>query len=116
MTTHEIRSSLDNNILAPFTRIDSKNMTIATILKSSKLGLLNVMLKVNGGKHTKLKKFKARSATEAVIEPSSEACYVIDGELYANDLAHVKVLPGFLNLMGSTLPMEKKHIDFKDNL
>lgn len=91
-------------------------MAITTTLKSSKLGMLHFLSKISGGKHTKLKKFKAAYATEVVIEPSSHTYYNIDGEIYENDTAYVKLLPGFLNLMGTTVKVDKVHQSFKDTL
>lgn len=102
IVTHECRSSITKDILAPFSRYTDRKMSIVSLAKSSKLGMLFFLTKLAGGRHIKLKSFSAQKATEAIICPTTQSYFNIDGEIFEDDEAHVVSLPGFLNLMGQT--------------
>lgn len=93
-------------------------MSIVTVAKTSKLGLLHFVSKLPNGKHINLKSFEAKHAMEAIICPTTRSYFNIDGEIYDDDEAHVKTLPGFLNLMGKTHPLsdaEKEYLKGLDS-
>ena len=49
--THECRSSIRKDILAPFTRFNDKYMTAATVKSWSKCTQLKLAAKIGEGKH-----------------------------------------------------------------
>lgn len=51
-----------------------------------------------------------------MIVPETDCCYNIDGEIYDNDEAHIKMLPGFLNLMGRLYEVKEQHKVYADKL
>lgn len=57
IVTHECRSSLTKDILAPFARYTDNRMSIVTVSKTSKIGLLYFLTKIADGKHMQTKHF-----------------------------------------------------------
>lgn len=116
IVTHECRSSITKDILAPFARFTDNEMSIVALQNSGKLALLHFLTKIAGGKHIGIKNFIAKRACEAIISPSSKSYFNVDGEIYDDDEAHVVTLPGFLNLMGRVHKLTKAEEDYAHQL
>ena len=114
--THECRSSVRKDILAPFTRFNSKSITFASFKSWSKMTQLSFAGAIAGGKHVNMKWFDAKLCKEAIILPQSHSYFNIDGEIYNNDQAYVKLLPKFINIMGVINPYSKSEETFRQNL
>ncbi|CAI2367115.1 unnamed protein product [Moneuplotes crassus] len=100
IVSHECRSSNDESILAPFARYSDKKLNFISVAANNRFELVKVMTKMIKGKHCNQKAVQTKKAMECIIKPSSDSYFNIDGEIYPNDEAHVKILPKFLNLMG----------------
>lgn len=116
IVTHECRSAIDNTLIAPFIRYNDNRMSIMGVTALNRWRLIQFLIKVSNGKHLNLKTFNAKFATEWVIVPETDCCYNIDGEIYDNDEAHIKMLPGFLNLMGRLYEMKEEHRAYADRM
>lgn len=116
IVSHECRSSITKEILAPFSRYTDRKMAITAMARTSKLGLISFLTKVANGNHINMEKFDAKHAKEAIICPSTDSHYNIDGEIYDNDEAYVKSLPGFLNMMGKVHDLSKQEKKYFDNM
>ena len=82
-------------------------MTIATVKSWSKCTQLKLAAKIGGGKHLGMECFEAKFCQEAIICPESHSYFNIDGEIFKNDQAYLKILPGFINMMGKITPLSK---------
>lgn len=116
MMTHECRSSITKDILAPFTRITDNKMGLLTVSKCSKFGILKLLSKIPNGKHIHLNQVRADYATEVIIQPVSNSYFNIDGEIFNNDEAFIKLLPGHMNFLGHPLPMTQEQAKFSSKM
>lgn len=98
--SHECRSSLSKEIISPFSRFNDRGITVASLRRTGKLGMLRFFLKLPNGQQVSLKDFQSHQTTEVVICPETKSYFNIDGEIYENDTAYVKVVPSYLNLIG----------------
>lgn len=100
IVSHEWRSSNDESILAPFARYSDEKLNFISVAAKNRFEFVKVMTKMIKGRHWNQKAVQTKKAMEWIIKPSSDCYFNIDGEIYPNDEAHVKILPKFLNLMG----------------
>jgi len=62
--------------------------------------LLKFLSKFSNAKHLEFDKFNGMEVSEVQISPDTKSWFNIDGEIYENDQANVKLLPSFLTMIG----------------
>lgn len=100
VVTHEMRSSLSNEVLAPFSRIDDGRMYIMGIEPNGKVQAAKFLNKMMKSNHVDLDYVKIQEATEVKIEPCSQSFFNIDGEIFRNDHITLEHKPALLRLFG----------------
>jgi len=100
VATHEIRSSLSEEVVAPFTRINDGNMYIFGVKDSNKISALKWVAKVSDGGHLIWDKYFSKKVTELKIKNPEGAHFCIDGELFKSSEYNIKLIPRALNLIG----------------
>ncbi len=84
-------------------------MGFISVSAKNRFGFVNWMLHAINGKHCKLKSVDTKKISECIIKPMSDSYFNIDGEIFPNDEAHVKIMPKFIRLMGKLHDMNKYH-------
>ena len=102
ITAHEVRSSMSDEQLAPFSRIDDGRMHIMGVEQHGKISSIKFIAKMSKAKHLGMKNVNVREAKEVKIEPCSRSFFNIDGEIYRNDHLTVRHLKGIVTLFGQT--------------
>lgn len=100
VVTHEIRSSVNGEITAPFARINDGGMHIFGVKKVTRLQALRYVSRAANQTHTTYDKYFYKKVLELRIRNEEGSYIAIDGEPIQCSEYNVKVLPGFLNLMG----------------
>jgi len=98
--THENRDSKTKDINAPFTRINDGCMYLFGMKRASKLEALGYLNRVSEGTHLGYEKFFYKKVTEVSFKNPKGSRFCIDGEPIQCSEYTVKLLPGFINLMG----------------
>lgn len=99
--THENRSSVGSDVNAPFARIDDGYMYLFGVKKCSRFQALNFLSKVSKGTQVEYEKYFHQKATELRFKNPEGSFFCSDGEPYQSSDYTVKLLPGFVNLMGT---------------
>ncbi|CAI2359746.1 unnamed protein product [Moneuplotes crassus] len=101
VTTHECRSSINKKeIFMPPIRINDGTMRLGCLKRCGKVKMLKFLSKFSSAKHLEYKMFEEFEVSELKLSPIVNSYFNIDGEIYPNDEAHVKLLPSYLNLIG----------------
>ncbi|CAI2364875.1 unnamed protein product [Moneuplotes crassus] len=102
LVTHECRSSLSKKErFMPPSRFNDGRISLATLRKCGKIKLIHFMKKFSKAKHLDFEKFNGIEVSEVQISPGTRSWFNIDGEIYENDEANIKLLPSFLTMIGN---------------
>ncbi|CAI2365861.1 unnamed protein product [Moneuplotes crassus] len=101
--THENRSSVGKDVNAPFARIDDGFMYLFGLKKCSRIEALTFLSRASKGTQVDYEKYFYQKATELRFKNPCGSYFCSDGEPYKSDDYTVKLLPGFVNLMGETV-------------
>ncbi|CAI2359965.1 unnamed protein product [Moneuplotes crassus] len=102
VTTHECRSSINKKeVFMPPIRINDGTMRLGCLKKCGKIKMLKFLSKFSSARHLEFNMFEEFEVSELKLTPIVNSYFNIDGEIYSNDEAHVKLLPSYLNLIGS---------------
>ena len=113
IVTHEARSSTNEDIFAPFARINDGSMYLVTVDPSSKYDILKYLGMFSSGTHVNHRNFNFYQVDELKISNPKGTRFWMDGEIYQSDDVHIKFLPNSLNLIGKVSPLSPKMIKFR---
>lgn len=102
VATHEIRSSINSEIVAPFTRINDGNMYLFGMKACNRFAAIKYLSRVSDHTHLTYEKFFFQKVTELKIKNPEGSYFWVDGEPFKSDELQIKLMPGFLKLMGQT--------------
>ena len=100
IVTHEVRSSINDEIFAPFARLNDNKMYLVGVKKSSKIEALTYLSRVTEGTHLEYDKYFYIETTELKIRNPPGSYFCVDGEPHESSEYTVKFLPSALNLIG----------------
>lgn len=107
IVTHEVRSSINDEIFAPFARINDNKMYIAGLKSSSKIEALTYLTRVSNGTHLDFERYFFVEVSSLKIKNPPGSYFWVDGEPHESSEYTVTLLPSSLNLIGKvgTLPI-----------
>ena len=85
----------------PKARLNDNKMYLGSLDRWNRLDLFKFLTKYTKAKHLDFQKFNGLELTEIKISPEVTSYFIIDGEIYPNEELRVKLLPSYLNLMGT---------------
>lgn len=62
--------------------------------------MIQFLKKFSNAEHLEYKMFEEFEVSELKLSPIVKSYFNLDGEIYPNDEAHIKLLPSYLNLIG----------------
>lgn len=103
VVTHEIRSSINDEVVAPFARIDDGSMYIMGMKAVTRFGALRYLARVAEASHLEYERFFYKKVTELKVKNPKGSYLCIDGEPFKADEYTIKVMPSYLRLIGKPL-------------
>ena len=100
VVTHEIRSSFNSEIFAPFAKLGEGNMYIAGVKDVSRLQVLKYAKKASENKQMDYDKYFYQKASELKFKTPVGSNFAVDGEPHKSHEFNIKLLPGFVSLLG----------------
>mmetsp|Transcript_313 Transcript_313/g.311 ORF Transcript_313/g.311 Transcript_313/m.311 type:complete len:88 (+) Transcript_313:607-870(+) len=80
VVTHEARSSVSNEVGAPFTRINDGSMYIIGVKESTRIEAFNYLNRISEGTHCTYDRFFYQKATELKFKNPKGSYFCVDGE------------------------------------
>jgi len=62
--------------------------------------MIQFLSKFSNASHMRFNMFNELEVTEVKLTPVVKSYFNVDGEIYKNDEVYIKLLPGYLNLIG----------------
>lgn len=100
IVTHEVKSSINDEVFAPFARINDRKMFIAGLKSSSKIEALTYLTRVSKGTHIDFDRYFFLEVSSLKIKNPPGSYFCIDGEPHESSEYIVNLLPASLNLIG----------------
>jgi diacylglycerol kinase family enzyme len=110
---HEAASSVEKGTYMPLTRVNDGNLFILCLKRCSKINIANFFIKFNSGNHLKYKKSIVKQAKEVRLTNPPGSMLWLDGEPIQTSDVLIKLIPGWLRLMGCVKPLSEKALMFK---
>ena len=106
IVTHEVKSSINDEVFAPFTRINDGKMFIAGVKKATKIESLRYLSKVSNGTHLDYERYFYMEVTDLKIKNPPNSYFCADGEPHKSSEYSVELLPSSLTLIGKAEPIK----------
>lgn len=102
VVTHEVRSSANNEVFAPFAKLGAGTMYIAGVKNSSRLQALNYVIRAGANNHLTYEQFFYKNVSELMFKCPENSTFGIDGEVHKSKDFNVTLLPGTVTYLGKT--------------
>ena len=107
VVTHEIRSSINNEVFAPYAKLGEGNMYLAGVKRLNRLDALTYVQRASKNTQVTYEKYFYKKVTELRFKCPEGSNFCVDGEAYKSNDFSIKLLPHFVTLFG-----KKDHIKF----